>query len=119
MGWLILRKRRADSMKGRRSYIRIGFDGLAKRIGCTRRTLKSTFRESLMARAVLLGALSCEAKTRILLAFEAEDYTCDRSNDAIRDVANILSLERMRGNCNVVGRLAARLVGRCASTWSC
>jgi len=52
----------------------------------------------------------CEAKTKILFSFDTEDYTCDRSNDAIRDIANLLSAEGVRGNFNIVGFLAARLL---------
>lgn len=50
------------------------------------------------------------APTKVYLLFDTEDYTCDRSNDAIRDIANILSSEGVRGNFNVVGYLATRLV---------
>ena len=42
--------------------------------------------------------------------FDTEDYTSDRSNDAIRDIANLLSSEGVRGNFNVAGFLAARIV---------
>ena len=50
------------------------------------------------------------APTKVMLLFDTEDYTCDRSNDAIRDIANILTAEGVRGNFNVVGFLAERLV---------
>ena len=51
-----------------------------------------------------------KGRTKILFSFDTEDYTCDRSNDAIRDLANVLRAEGVRGNFNVVGYLAARLV---------
>ncbi len=50
------------------------------------------------------------AKTKAVFYFDTEDYTCDRSNDAIRDIANILKSEGVRGNFNVVGFLALRLL---------
>lgn len=69
-----------------------------------------------MRRFILAGLLvatafaSCEAATKILFSFDTEDYTCDRSNDAIRDIANLLGSEGVRGNFNIVGFLATRLV---------
>ena len=48
-------------------------------------------------------------KTKVMLFFDTEDYTCDRSNDAIRDIANLLTEEGVRGNFNIVGFLALRL----------
>lgn len=67
-----------------------------------------------MKRAILalslLAATMAGAQTKILFLFDTEDYTCDRSNDAIRDIANLLKSEGVRGNFNIVGYLAARLV---------
>ena len=60
--------------------------------------------------ATFLAALGAQAKTKAMLYFDTEDYTCDRSNDAIRDIANILRSEGVKGNFNVVGFLALRLV---------
>ena len=60
--------------------------------------------------AVAAAAFCGEAKTKILFTFDTEDYTCDRSNDAIRDIANLLTGEGVRGNFNIVGYLATRLV---------
>lgn len=48
--------------------------------------------------------------TKVMFFFDTEDYTCDRSNDAIRDIANTLAAEGVRGNFNVVGFLALRLL---------
>ena len=64
-----------------------------------------------MAAAVasVLACTACAA-TKVVLFFDTEDYTCDRSNDAIRDIANILKSEGVKGNFNVTGFLAARIV---------
>ena len=63
-----------------------------------------------IAGAACLLAAGAQAKTKAVLYFDTEDYTCDRSNDAIRDIANILKSEGVKGNFNVVGFLALRLV---------
>lgn len=63
--------------------------------------------------AIALGfsiTFDLKASTRILFSFDTEDYTCDRSNDAIRDIANLLKSEGVRGNFNIVGYLATRLL---------
>ena len=41
-------------------------------------------------------ALGASAKTKVMFFFDTEDYTCDRSNDAIRDLANLLTSEGMQ-----------------------
>ena len=65
----------------------------------------------MLAAACVAGALPANGSpTKVMLFFDTEDYTCDRSNDAIRDVANILTSEGVRGNFNIVGYLATRLV---------
>ena len=61
------------------------------------------------AAASVLACAACAA-TKVVLFFDTEDYTCDRSNDAIRDIANILKSEGVKGNFNVVGFLATRIV---------
>lgn len=58
----------------------------------------------------LAAAMTAGAETRIMFLFDTEDYTCDRSNDAIRDIANLLKSEGVRGNFNIAGFLATRLV---------
>ena len=69
--------------------------------------MKSIF----MAMSVaLVVAGSTPAATKVAFFFDTEDYTCDRSNDAIRDIANILKSEGVKGNFNVAGYLGARLV---------
>ena len=66
--------------------------------------------KSILTILVLAAALTVRAQTKILFLFDTEDYTCDRSNDAIRDIANLLRSEGVRGNFNVVGFLATRLL---------
>ena len=44
-------------------------------------------------------------KTKVLFFFDTEDFTCDESNDAIRDIANILHDEGVRGQFAMVGQL--------------
>ena len=58
----------------------------------------------------LVVAGSTPAATKVAFFFDTEDYTCDRSNDAIRDIANILKSEGVKGNFNVAGYLGARIV---------
>ena len=53
---------------------------------------------------------SAHAATKVAFFFDTEDYTCDRSNDAIRDIANILRSEGVKGNFNIAGYLGARIV---------
>jgi len=69
-----------------------------------------TYKMLALAALTAAVALCGEAKTKVLYSFDTEDYTCDRSNDAIRDLANLLASEGVRGNFNVVGFLATRLV---------
>lgn len=45
------------------------------------------------------------AATKVLFFFDAEDFTDDRSNDAIRDIANILHAEGVRGQFAMTGEL--------------
>ena len=46
------------------------------------------------------------AATRVQLWFDTEDYTLDQSNDAIRELANIMTEEGVRGHFNIAGYLA-------------
>ena len=48
-------------------------------------------------------------KTRVVFYVDTEDYTCDESNDGIRDLAKTLTAEGVRGCFNVVGYLALRI----------
>jgi len=64
----------------------------------------------LFALALGVAAVAARAETEVYFFFDTEDYTCDESNDAIRDLANILAAEGVCGNFNIVGYLATRLV---------
>ena len=66
--------------------------------------------KKLMVGLALCAALAADAKTKVMLFFDTEDYTCDRSNDAIRDIANLLTSEGVRGNFNIAGFLGTRIV---------
>ena len=44
-------------------------------------------------------------RTKVLFFFDTEDFTCDESSDAIRDIANILHDEGVRGQFAMVGQL--------------
>ena len=50
------------------------------------------------------------AVTKVMFFFDTEDFTCDESSDAIRETANILTAEGVRGEYNIVGYLARELV---------
>ena len=72
-----------------------------------------------MKREVVLSALAlaglfaqvdeAEATTRVVFYADTEDYTCDESNDGIRDFANALAKEGVRGCFNITGYLALRI----------
>ena len=49
-------------------------------------------------------------RTKVLFFFDTEDFTCDESNDAIRDIANILHGEGVRGQFAMVCELGNFLV---------
>lgn len=60
--------------------------------------------------ALLAGtALPGRAQTRIMFYADTEDYTCDASNDGIRDFARTMTEEGVRANFNIVGYLAMRI----------
>ena len=78
--------------------------------------MNNGFTQKIAAR-IIVATLSCalslapaEAKTKVMLFFDTEDFTCDRSNDAIRDLANILTEENVVGHFNMVGLLCEELV---------
>ena len=51
-----------------------------------------------------------EAKTKAVFFFDTEDFIQPRSADAIRDIANILSSEGVRGHFAMIGYLGKKLV---------
>ena len=66
-------------------------------------------------RVLALGGLLCAASalaapTKVMFFFDTEDFTCDESNDTIRDTAKILTEEGVKGEYNIVGYLARELV---------
>lgn len=62
---------------------------------------------------VVLSAASADAhRTKVQLWFDTEDYTWAKSDDAIRDIAKLLTEEGVRGHFNTVGYLAQKLVER-------
>ena len=71
--------------------------------------MKIPIRLGIMTMAAF-ATVALPAKTKIMFLFDTEDYTCDRSNDAIRDIANMLKSEGVRGNFNIVGFLATRIL---------
>ncbi|MCQ2388440.1 MAG: hypothetical protein MJ138_01875 [Kiritimatiellae bacterium] len=48
--------------------------------------------------------------TKVMFFFDTEDFTCQESNDALRDVAKIFTEEGVVGEFNVVGYLAREIV---------
>ena len=68
----------------------------------------------LLAALLALAGAAATAKepTDVLFFFDAEDFVSNRSHDAIRDLANILADEGVRGNFALSGYLAKKLVDR-------
>ena len=67
--------------------------------------------KGLMTFCSLLCAVSAfAAPTKVMFFFDTEDFTCDRSNEPIRETARILTEEGVRGEYNIVGYLARELV---------
>ena len=56
--------------------------------------------------AMVACAACAKPPTKVQFWFDTEDYTYDPSNDAIRDLANLLTEEGVRGHFNIVGYLA-------------
>ena len=64
-------------------------------------------------RSVLLAAaLSAAAAepTKVVFFFDTEDFIQPRSSDAIRDMANVLAAEGVKGHFAMVGYLGKKLV---------
>ena len=59
---------------------------------------------------VAVMALSAAAKTKVLFFFDTEDFVQPRSADAIRDIAQILESEGVKGHFAMVGYLGKKLV---------
>ena len=69
------------------------------------------YRRILLSTAAALSAMCCvqAVPTEVLFCFDTEDYTSDYPNDAIRDIARMLTEEGVTGQFFVVGYLAQRL----------
>ena len=65
---------------------------------------------SVVSVSPLFAAAVQAAPTKVMFFFDTEDFTCDESNDAIRDTAKILTEEGVKGEYNIVGYLARELV---------
>ena len=68
-------------------------------------------RQRSLAAVVALSVMCCAhaLPTEVMFNFDTEDYTSDYANDAIRDIARILTEEGVTGQFFVVGYLAQRL----------
>ena len=58
----------------------------------------------------VLSASSFADRTKAVFFFDTEDFIQPRSADAIRDIANILRSEGVRGHFAMVGYLGKKLV---------
>ena len=56
------------------------------------------------------AALCAEAKTKVVFFFDTEDFIQPRSADAIRDMANVLASEGVKGHFAMVCYLGKTLV---------
>lgn len=65
--------------------------------------------KSAMAAAMVALGLTAGAKTRVLFYADTEDYTCDYSNDGIRDLARVFEKEGLKCCFNITGYLATRI----------
>ena len=72
--------------------------------------MKTSLKRLLLAAAVAALALGSSAKTKVVFFFDTEDFIQPRSADAIRDIANILASEGVRGHFAMVGYLGQKLV---------
>ena len=73
------------------------------------RIMAMTYRKTLFT--VLAAALSAVAEpTKVVFFFDTEDFIQPRSSDAIRDMANVLASEGVKGHFAMVGYLGKKLV---------
>ena len=66
--------------------------------------------KSILLSAVLASAAIVSAKTEVMVFFDAEDFTSDRANDTIRDLANLCTEEGVRAQFAIVGYLAHEIM---------
>lgn len=60
--------------------------------------------------AAVMSAMAFADKTKAVFFFDTEDFIQPRSADAIRDIANILASEGVRGHFAMIGYLGKKLV---------
>ena len=66
--------------------------------------------KSMLLSAVLVSAATVSAKTEVMVFFDAEDFTSDRANDTIRDLASLCTEEGVRAQFAIVGYLAHEIM---------
>ncbi|MBR1921535.1 MAG: hypothetical protein IJ829_05985 [Kiritimatiellae bacterium] len=71
--------------------------------------LKTGALAAIMAAGGCVGASAPRAQTEIMFFFDAEDYTSDRPNDALRDLCNLFRDEGMTVHVALVGQLAREI----------
>ena len=64
----------------------------------------------LLLSAALAASAEVSAKTEVMVFFDTEDFTSDRANDTIRDLANLCMEEGVRAQFAIVGYLAREIV---------
>ena len=63
-----------------------------------------------VAALMLTGAAVAAEKTKVVFFFDTEDFIQPRSADAIRDMANVLASEGVKGHFAMIGYLGKKLV---------
>ena len=72
--------------------------------------MKTEIRKAVVAVLAAVSILSSEAKTKVVFFFDTEDFIQPRSADAIRDIANMLASEGVKGHFAMIGYLGQKLV---------
>ena len=75
-----------------------------------RMKIQAEIKKAAVAVLAAASVLSSGAKTKVTFFFDTEDFIQPRSADAIRDIANILASEGVRGHFAMVGYLGKKLV---------
>ena len=73
-------------------------------------TVESSDPSNASARVTFIKRYETMRKTDVLFFFDAEDFTSDRANDSVRDLANLCTEEGVCGHFALVGYLADRFV---------
>ena len=76
----------------------------------TMKSLKHLMPLVLVACMVAAFAARAAEKTKVVFFFDTEDFIQPRSSDAIRDMANVLASEGVKGHFAMVGYLGKKLV---------